>query len=255
MDGYSDVPAINSDEFRKLTYKQKLEILSLRFFNPEEYSKLQSTSEPSLLDLPEIPELAVPDTPIVFLDNFWAGYSSKYRKEWYRIGMLDEYNVKHKHVVNVNAFNFPFLCLDNATFNVFTWLKTHYFIEYSMLTIIHAAKVYMYLSSILCGIDNYRIFSQWKEIRMLAEDTNKHASEIYRNALDVFKNQIDVKQLNDTQKVINICDKMLRWVYLDKIVVHEQARNMNNRWFFPLVPSFLYMDRRFHIYNWGWLKD
>lgn len=261
------LPAVGTEEFRCLSYKQQLEIASLQLFDPDEYNRQIGTSQNTnasidLLDygLISLPDIDLPDLPVAFIDNYWAGYSAKYKAEWYSLcSPLDEYNICWRRMVNVYAFNFPFIGMLPAIYYIVTYLRRRFFTSsFTIITLIHACKVFIYLDHVLRDNGAHYLFSKWAEIRDKADSRLKaetSALRLYQDALDCMDNIYSLSDVNSIQETIENNKSILYSIQQQTLVVHPMARSFNGRWFFPLIPRGLYNDGRFHIYNWGWLQQ
>lgn len=255
------LPAVGTEEFRRLPYQQQLEIASLQLFDPDEYGRQigeEEEEEPPSLDFPPLPEVDLPDLPVSFLNNYWAGYSVSYRTEWYGGNSpLLTHNICEQRLVNICTFTFPLIALTPPIFYIITYLKRHWFTSYSILSLTHACKVLVYLDQVLRGRDAHYLFSEWEEIKRKAdrELIEEQALGLYTRALDCLRDVSSITQINEIQDTVEDNRPLLFKIQRQALVVHQQARCLGGRWFFPLVPSDLYFDGRFHIYNWGWLND
>lgn len=254
------IPVIGTEQFRCLSYKQQLEIVSLKLFDVEEYNRQAGIEvlKPDLLfELPPLPEVDLPDLPVVFLDNYWAGYSARYRAEWYGVDCpLTPFGVSEKRMVNICTFNFPMIGMLPAVYYVVDWLRNRYFTSHSVLSLIHACKVYIYMDNVLRGSHAHYLFSKYVEVKDKA-DPRLHTgpSQLYSDALDCLNDIITIGQMNSLQDTVQENKELIYLMQKQILVIHPQSRVMWGRRFFPLVPSDLYRDGRFHIYNWDWLQN
>jgi len=238
------LPAIGSDEFKRLAYKDQLEIISLELFSPEVYLERIGTplARPDL-PYPPNPDISIEDLPVAFLRDYWAGYSCAYNEDWYLSRMggatpLDEYDIKVGYLVNVRTFTFPLLSLVRPLFYIISWVSKSFFKgEIDADTIMDACKVYNWL------LHKSR---RWDYLK------HDEATRVYRAAMTEFKDMLLFDDLNVVYPTIEECDEQ-GYIENEEFVVYPTPQLLYDRAFYPLIPKDLYSTRRFSIKSWGFV--
>jgi hypothetical protein len=248
------LPAVGTEEFKKLSFQSQLEVISLQLFDPEEYYTQvgEPLEEPSdfELDYPPLPKIELPDLPAVFLKRYWAGYSCSFREQWYRTMLgsrgftpLDQFDIDVGKMINVRTFNFTMLSTSSALYHIFKWIVEHLFGgSHHPLALLYACKVLVYLDLTISDEDKLR------------DICKNSAGDVYGLATDRYFDLYDFYDLNGYHPIIEECDDLLFMEGRD-FIIHAQARLWEGRWYFPLVPADLYRAEKFHIFNWGFLNS
>jgi len=250
------LPVIGSTAFRTLSFQDQLEICALKLFKPDEYEvvcDIKSTDNQTLpqkdLDYPPLPEVSVVDLPVSVLRNYWAGYSCLFRERWYLeefrgITPLDDFGVDYRKLVNISTFTFPVLSLEPALSYVFRWLLDKMQKSARVYLLLVSCKVYAYLSMQLQNESAFELFRY---------DRSNCPFDIVSKALEEYKDVKNFVTMNFVFPIVEECYEMT-WFECSDLVLHEQARFKDGRYFFPLVPSGLYTAPRFRIDTWQFLK-
>ena len=253
----------------KGTFQEQLERASTHLFNldpPSESNEIIKEIEEIESKEPEskgVPGLNYPiqenkfwvdDFPASFLHRYWAGYSTRYREEWYReshgpIGPLKKLGISTSRFINVQIFNFSFLALTIPLYNLFNWVIKHVHpikipTKYSLLD---SCKMYANISmSESVDIASGRPFKPSR--RLLARLFSFHG-EIAR-----MSKIVDFDGLNGYYPMVEPCDELYS-VDNDTFVIYGTARfsNVLGRYVYPLIPSGLYGSSKFSIKNWDFI--
>lgn len=248
-------PAIGSKEYRALSFKEQLEIVSLKFFCPESYETIDSVGSEDYsglswsIDYPDIPPLSVIGFPVSILKNYWAGYTCYYMSKWYLedykgLTPLDDFGINSRKLVNIWAFTFPMLSLESSLYYVFSWLVKEFKNSSRVHLLLLASKVYSYLYLKLRDISQFEIFHNSSVIspyRLVSE------------AMEEYKDIRNFTSLNFMFPIIEECYE-LTWFQYKELVLHEQPKKYDGRWYFPLIPAGLFTAANFRIGNWQFLK-
>jgi hypothetical protein len=247
------LPSIDSREFKALPYKEKLRILSLAFFHKDEYTEQTgtglSTPDSSILkNLPPPQPLAFYDLPAAFLRGYWTAYNCYYKEEWYAgefggLTPLDDFGIESKRVVNVRAFTFPLLTLDEPLYNIFLWLsRFDSATAWRASSLLRACKVYLYLDLVMRKLSPQGFPSD-----------GTHVSSLVSEALDRFHREWHFLLLNCYCPIVEECNE-LGYFEDGVLLLLPQARKRKDRWFVPMVPSGLFTASKFHIKNWDFFR-
>lgn len=245
------LPSVDSPEFKALPYKEKLQVLSLKFFNEDEYrSQTGVTVAPDasiLKNLPPSQTITVHDLPASFLRGHWAGYNCYFKEEWYAgeyrgLSPLDDFGLESRRVVNIRAFNFPFLALDDPLYYIFLWMSNFDSqTAWKAPALLRACKTYLYLDLVL------------KQLGERGFRSTCGASSIVKESLERFRREWHFLLLNCYCPIVEECDE-LGYFEDGAFLLFSQARRRQGRWFLPLMPSGLFSAPKFHIKNWDWLS-
>jgi len=250
------LPVVGSTKFRELSFKSQLEIISLKLFDPDEYARQAglATSDAYLglqLDYPPLPEIALADMPVAFLEHYWAGYSCAFKKEWYGDNLFRKFGIECRRMVNIWTFNFSFISLEPSIQYIMKWLMKFKLISYcGSIVLLHACKILMHLEKCLIKdrLDEFRQ-DPFKESKKASEGSLK----IYDQALVGYNHLFKLADVNDYYPLMEDINE-LDMIDHQLLLVHPTSRPRDSRWFYPLIPVKMYnVDSKFHIYNWDFL--
>jgi len=257
MPKLSDLPAVGTEAYRRLSFHEQLEIASLQLFSPEEYDQKvgkSSVASPSA-GLPDLPypqqQYEVEDLPVSFLHKYWAGYKCSYREQWYLnlngsrgITPLDEYGYDVDWFVNLRAFNFSILSLTPAIHYILTWVRAlAHRNDTSEKALLDSCKVYTYIAhhdDDLPMRKNRR--GQWE----------LDPVETYLAALKEYWSLTSFDELNEYHPMVEPCEE-LDYISWHEFSIYSQAKYRHRRWFYPVVPNKLFLARRFSIKEWDFI--
>jgi len=238
------VPAVGTEGFRNLSFKDQLEILSLQLFQPDQYNDLIGKPKANLiLEYPPLPDIQADQVPVSFMDNYWAGYSCKYNDRWYKDQLcgftpLDEFGVQCRRMVNIFLFDFPFMSMSTAVYYAFSHVRKVNQLD-APTSLLIALKIIAYMELELHQ-DN------------LHEVTGGDISKVRSKAMYKYRSQLTLDEFNGYYPMIYESEYLHAMEY-EELVPTAFPKPRHRRWYYPLVPSKLYSGP-FHIYTWDFLK-
>jgi hypothetical protein len=256
------LPVIGTEDFKRLSFRDQVEIKALQLFSPEEYVRRvglvgesgvvsPSSGLPDLnLSYPEQPPFFIEDLPVAFLHKYWAGYSCNFNEKWYRgkhrgITPLDEYGLHVTKLVNIHAFDFSLLALSRPLHHIFLWVRKlfHSCKEPTDQALLDACKVYTYM-----------VHNDDVPMRYNGTDWEPDPKKLFIVAMTAFEGFITFDELNEYYPMIEPCEELdyLEW---EEFVLCPSFRVYRgcDRFFYPAIPVSLYSSSRFSIKNWDFI--
>lgn len=252
------LPSVGSEAYRRLAFKDQLEIASLQLFNPDEYARRTGeagVASPSFglpalsLTYPSQPPFHVEDLPVAVLHKYWAGYVCSYREEWYfgvsscrGLSPLDIYDFEVGKLANIRTFNFSLLALERSFNNIFGWVVHEFYSGVaSDSALLDACKIYTYMA-------HYPIPMK----RGIHDEPDP--LELYRRSLNAYQDIVTFDELNEHFPIIEPCEE-LEYVECGEFTLISVARiyRGSNRYFYPIIPSLMYSTTHFHIRRWDFV--
>lgn len=262
------LPTIGSKEFRSLSFRDQLQVVSINIFDPE-LAKVGLEECLCKIDLSIPPNSPIQQSPLagIVVKNHWAGYNASFRRDWFsirgRCTPFEEFGIDYKKIVNVWGFTFPLLALLPGLQAVFKWVSNNSSVDsddfvYDSTSLVVACKVYSYLESLLDKDKVERAAkntfdSYYRRISInTAELVSLNAKNVFAEALSFFsdKDIFTFESMNSHAKTLEECQELYAYEYGD-FLLHRQSRFICGRWCWPLIPSRCYEESRFHIYSWG----
>lgn len=256
------LPAVGTEGFKRLPLKDRLEIVSLQLFSPDEYSRAVGESKvasPSLglpdlkLIYPAQPPFTIDDFPVAFLHRYWAGYLSGFKESWYTIlpgsrGLtpLDVYGYETGRLDSLRTFNFSLLALAPAIQNSFRWIRKAYFKdEPTEQALLDACKVYTYI------VHNDELPMKR---RGCVEAPDPDA--VYKLAMRAYQDMLTFDDLNEYFPMVEPCEE-LEYLEWNEFVLYHVFRNYRgcDRAFYPIIPGAMYSTSRFSIKTWDFVDQ
>ncbi len=256
------LPAVDTYEFKQLTFREQLYIFSLFLEDKDRYKALTGGNTGPLegleylerdvrllLDVKGVPSRQS-SMPIEFIENQWACYNGRFSSSWFDpiISPLDVHGLRHKRVLGVDAFDFPMVVLDRCASEIASWLiaQNRQSIADDMLYYIawmRAAAKDSYDSTRFLSLsegDRSALFSSiWNEAACrigpatTIDELNDYFPTIENSASDLYY------QVEDGTYV----------VYYKCLSYLDDARS-----FIPLVPEELVSDLRFSLSSWSFIE-
>lgn len=250
------IPIIGSAAYRALSFKEQLEIVSLKLFQPEEYSGESAAQDKHFdfgLEYPPLPPITVVDLPVSILRGYWAGYSCYFREKWYAgeyRGMtpLDDFGIGYSRMINIWTFTFPLLSLEAPMYYVFSWLLSRFSDFDVPHLLLRACKVYLYLETQLQQADKFESFKPYG-----MGSGGASPSTIVCESLEVYREIYNFTLLNFHCPIVEECHE-LTWFDSNELVLHPFARRKEGRYYYPLIPSGLFRTPHFKVTTWQFLK-
>lgn len=241
------IPSVNSKEFKKLHYKEQLQILNLYYHDRSKYQELTGLPDKTV----EYVDSAIEEIfsisrepkftkgiPVSFVTDCWCAYKCYYNVNWWEAGLspLDKLGYDHQKVFGFNLFNFPIVSMDFTTSKFLKWLvknpkKTR-----------EGHDIFFHM---------IRMRSAWEFFAESGEEVDPVLA--WNLAVEHLLKITSVEDLNGDYPVTEFSD-LLDMIDADDLApVFSQLRGYQGRHFMPLVPAELYNQSQFQVKGWDFL--
>lgn len=222
------IPAVGTESFKRLSFKEQISIAALKIFEPLEYKEKTGTSlKPLQFQYPVQNSIIIEEFPIAFLHSYWAGYRCSFQEKWYTgegiYSPLEEFGIQHGYLINMSIFNFSFLAVSPDIHQVFS------------------EKI---LSTRYDGSPDILLLDMCKYL----------IHEILNLPVEDFNSFSTFEEINGYYPVIEPCEELssVEWrefVILNRGKLHREFK----RYLYPLIPAEFYLSRKFSIKDWGFI--
>jgi len=242
------VPAVNTKEFKSLSFKEQLWIYNLLLNDPERYAsligepicdksveyvddKIKRVLREKNIGKPEVDHLP----PIGFITDHWAAYSAFYNPHWFdhEFSPLDGLGLRHLRVFSFQLFTFPLLVLDRNSYDILTLLK-------DSPTPHEIANMFYYLVKSRAAGEYFQKGKFNPEVAV-ALGYSKLSSYVEIN---------DINGMWPIAEPSDIIDLIEDDTYA---MLSDQPRWLSHHVLIPLIPTDLLQKRQFNIKHWDFL--